>query len=135
MKVNDNITQWFDISSGVRQGHSLSPKLLGLFINDLINAVKGDNIQNRATRYYLRVHQKALIFAIQGDIGWTRTKVRHQVAMLRLWNKLSKMSEDCLTKRFLIGIIMYVKIYHMKLKKYLIPLICNRYTSQNLYVT
>ncbi len=26
-----------------------------------------DNILNRGTRYYLGVHQKALIFAIQGD--------------------------------------------------------------------
>ncbi len=36
MKVNDNITQWFNISSGVRQGDSLSPTLFGLFINDSI---------------------------------------------------------------------------------------------------
>ncbi len=57
-----------------------------------------DNIQNRATRYYMGAHQKAPIFAIPWDIGWTRTKVRHKVAMLRLWNKLSQMSKDCLTK-------------------------------------
>ncbi len=40
VKVNNNITQWFDISSGVRQGDSLSPTLFGLFINDLISEVK-----------------------------------------------------------------------------------------------
>ncbi len=38
---------------------------------------EGDNIQNRATRYYQGIHQKAHIFAIQRDIGWTRTKIRH----------------------------------------------------------
>ncbi len=76
---------------------------------------EGDNIQNRATR--------------------TSPKVRHQVAMLRLWNKLSQMSEDCLTKNVFNWIIMFVKIGHMKLKKYLIPLICNRYISQNLHIT
>ncbi len=44
VKVNDNITQWFDISSGVRQGDSLSPTLFGLFINDLISEVKALNL-------------------------------------------------------------------------------------------
>ncbi len=44
VKVNDNITQWFDISSGVRQGDSLSPTLFGLFINDLISEVKTLNL-------------------------------------------------------------------------------------------
>ncbi len=39
VKVKDNITEWFDISSGVRQGDSLSPTLFGLFINDLISEV------------------------------------------------------------------------------------------------
>ncbi len=40
VKVNDNITQWFDISSGERQGDSLSTRLFGLFIIDLISQVK-----------------------------------------------------------------------------------------------
>ncbi len=44
VKVNDNITQWFDISSGVRQGDSLSTTLFGLFINDLISDVKALNL-------------------------------------------------------------------------------------------
>ncbi len=68
------------------------------------------------------------IFALHGDIGLVRIKVRHQVAMLRLWNRLSQMSEDCLTKTVLIGIIMSVQMYYTKLKKYLIPLTPNRYT-------
>ncbi len=38
-------------------------------------------------------------------------------------------------KNRLPNIIMFVKIAHMKLKKYLIPLICNSYISQNRYVT
>ena len=81
---NSHVIPIMDYSSGI-WGYSKSEE--------------GDNIQNRATRYYLGVHQKAPIFAIQGDNVWTRTKVRHQVAMRRLWNKLSQMSEDRLTKK------------------------------------
>jgi hypothetical protein len=44
VKVNDNITEWFDINSGVRQGDSLSTILFGLFINDLITEVKAFNL-------------------------------------------------------------------------------------------
>ncbi len=40
VKLNNSITQWFDISSRVRQGDSLSTTLFGLFINDLISGVK-----------------------------------------------------------------------------------------------
>ncbi len=35
---------------------------------------------------------------IEGDMGWIRTKVRQWVAMLRLWNKLIQMPDNCLTK-------------------------------------
>ncbi len=44
VKVNDNITQLFDISSGAREGDYLSPTLFGLFINDLISEVKHLNL-------------------------------------------------------------------------------------------
>ncbi len=80
---NSHVIPIMDYSSGI-WGYSKSEEV--------------DNIQNRATKYYLGVYQRAHIFAIQGDIGWTRSKVRQQVAMLRLWNKLSQMSEDRLTK-------------------------------------
>ena len=44
VKVNNNVTEWFEINSGVRQGDSLSPSLFGLFINDLISEIKDLNI-------------------------------------------------------------------------------------------
>ncbi len=39
VKVNNNVT-WFDITSGVQQGRSLSPTVFGLFLNDLLREVK-----------------------------------------------------------------------------------------------
>ncbi len=44
VKVNDNVTEWFETASGVRQGHSLSTTLFSLFINDLIKEVKDLNL-------------------------------------------------------------------------------------------
>ncbi len=40
IKINDYISEWFDISSGVWQEDSLSPTLFGLYTNDLIKEVK-----------------------------------------------------------------------------------------------
>jgi hypothetical protein len=79
---------------------------------------EGEKIQNRATRYYLGVHQTSPIFAIQGDMGWIRTKVRHQVAMLRLWNRLSQMPDDRLTKKVFDWDYYMYKNWAYKLRKY-----------------
>ncbi len=40
VKVNNYVTNWFDIISGVHQGDSLSQILFGLFLNDLLREVK-----------------------------------------------------------------------------------------------
>jgi len=38
--LNDLLTDWFDVNSGVRQGDNLSPTLFNLFINDLALHIK-----------------------------------------------------------------------------------------------
>ncbi len=57
------------------------------------------NIQNRALRYFLGVHQKEPILALEGDMGWITSDVRRQTEMLRLWNKLIHMDDSRLTKK------------------------------------
>ena len=40
MRVNNLVTDWFDVSCGLRQGCCLSPLLFNLFINDLALRIK-----------------------------------------------------------------------------------------------
>ena len=44
MLVNDRLTGWFPVQSGVRQGDSLSPMLLAVFINDLAEEIRGAGV-------------------------------------------------------------------------------------------
>ena len=44
VKINNCNTNWFEISSGVRQGDTLSPSLVSLFINELVVELKNLNI-------------------------------------------------------------------------------------------
>lgn len=43
IRIGDRYTEWFECSSGVRQGDNLSPTLFALFINDLATAIKALN--------------------------------------------------------------------------------------------
>ena len=55
-------------------------------------------IQHRALRYYLGVHQKTPILALEGDTGWLSCTVRRHIEMIRLWNRLVNMDDSRLTK-------------------------------------
>ena len=44
VKINNCNTEWFEISSGVRQGDTLSPSQFLLFINELTVELKNLNI-------------------------------------------------------------------------------------------
>ena len=40
VQINDKLTDWFSVDTGVRQGDSLSPTLFSLFLNDLAKEIK-----------------------------------------------------------------------------------------------
>ncbi len=58
-----------------------------------------DKIQQRALRYYLGVHSKSPLSAIEGETGWLNTESRRHVEMFRLWNRILSMNEDRLTRK------------------------------------
>lgn len=64
-----------------------------------------ESVQLRALRYFLEVHgfTPSLHVPIQGDSGWLPSFYRHQLNMLRSWNRLvtCTMSDDKLTKLLL----------------------------------
>ena len=65
VKLNDLFTDWFNCSSGVRQGDSLSPTLFALFINGLADGIKhldkGVNVNNRNVSLLLYADDIVLI--------------------------------------------------------------------------
>ncbi len=60
-------------------------------------------VQYGAIIYFLGVHPKAPLLGLEGHMGWENCKVRHLLAIIRLWNKLIKMNPNRLTKRIFIS--------------------------------
>ena len=69
----------------------------GIWGNKLANAA--NVIQNKALRFYLGVHRFAPNCAIYGESGWLNPKLRRQLEIIRLWNRLVIMDDDRLTKK------------------------------------
>ena len=42
--VNDSLTDWFDVESGVKQGCILSPTLFAMYIDDLVHNINAKNV-------------------------------------------------------------------------------------------
>ena len=59
----------------------------------------GDKFQFRAIRYYLGVHPKIPLLALEGDMGWNSCNIRQHINMVWLWNRLINMDDNRLTKR------------------------------------
>ena len=58
-----------------------------------------NRIQQRALRYYLGVHQKAPLLALEGDTGWVNSTIRRHTEMVRFWNRVLGMDSNRLTRK------------------------------------
>ncbi|MCG8049515.1 MAG: reverse transcriptase family protein, partial [Candidatus Thiodiazotropha endolucinida] len=58
-----------------------------------------DSVQNRAIRYFLGVHRFSPNLAINGDVGWLPSTMRHWHNMVRMLNRITVMDDSRLTKR------------------------------------
>ena len=58
-----------------------------------------NKIHNRAIRYFLGVHSKVPILAIQGDMGWVSPKYRRYLKLFMLWNHFVMLDNTRLTKQ------------------------------------
>ena len=58
-----------------------------------------DMVQNRAIRYFLGIHRFTPILAVQGEIGWPTSFLRHQMNMIRLWNHIVTMDDERIIKK------------------------------------
>ncbi len=56
-------------------------------------------MQQRALRYFLGVHSKTPILALEGDTGWLNTEVRRHTEMFRFWNCIIMMDATRLTRK------------------------------------
>lgn len=91
-------------------------------------AKTANSIQNRAKLCFLGVHKLAPNVAIQGDMEWEPSVIRHRGEMIRLWNCLINMPEDRITKKFSFGIKHTITLgQRNKGTEYLRKLIYNTY--------
>ncbi len=77
-------------------------------ILDYANEVSGyknfpqiDAVQNKSIRIWREEgggHKFIPIAAINRDMGWTSSYVRHKTNIIRIWNKLMCMNNNCLPK-------------------------------------
>ncbi len=44
MKINGNLTDWFSVNIGLKQGCVLPPSLFNLYINELIKEIKASGV-------------------------------------------------------------------------------------------
>ena len=105
---------------------------------------EGDKIQFRAIRYYLGVHSKAPLLALEGDIGWISCKTRQHINMLRLWNRMINMENNRITKRVFNYDYQLCKNWSHELKDILYSVglnqefdsktTCNIYTTKSIFI-
>ena len=59
----------------------------------------GQQVHNRAIKYFLGVHKNAPNLAVQSEMGWLNVQYHFYTCAFRYWNRLLKLNQDRLTKR------------------------------------
>ena len=59
----------------------------------------GQKLQLKAIRYFLGVHKYTPILALTADFGWLEMKYKHNLNMLKFYNRLLSMNNDRLTRQ------------------------------------
>ncbi len=86
----------FDFSTFIKMYHShvvpITDYSAGIW--GYLKSVEGEKIWNRLTRVYFEVHKQT---QFSGIWVFTRTKVRHNISQIRMWNGLIQMPSERLT--------------------------------------
>ena len=82
VELNGLITNWFSIGKGVRQGDPLSPTLFGLFVNDLVDAIKQNSVGFKCSEFDVQ----CLLFADDlALISENETDLQNMLDALNEW--------------------------------------------------
>ena len=72
LKINNFLTEWFGVNSGIRQGNTLSPALFAVYINSLVKEIKelglGIDINGNKVLILLYADDMLLIGKTEGEV-------------------------------------------------------------------
>eukprot|EP00732_Lithocolla_globosa_P001538 Lithocolla_globosa_v1_NODE_782_length_3286_cov_3.792634.p1 type:complete len:976 gc:universal NODE_782_length_3286_cov_3.792634:2974-47(-) len=91
----------FPISIYEHLYHSMIVPIMdyGAEILGVIGLNQFNTVHNRACRSFLGVSRKTANAVVQGELGWTLPVVRRKTAMIRYWNRVSKMDASRIPSR------------------------------------
>ncbi len=98
-KAFDNVNRTFLLD---KLGHIGINGNINFAVKTIYEQIKRDTcnkVQQKALRYFLGIHSKTPILALEGDTGWLNTEVRRHIEMFRFWNHIIKMDATRLTRK------------------------------------